>query len=164
MFNNFFQLHVCFKWWKFSSIVANFYQNNFILLTVSVSHEHSFWLTNDQKFLLFSDGWFWIVNFEYLGIRAFADQHSCADLLSISSTYCAQHFEEVAQSEEFMLLPIDQLASIMASDELNVSSEEEVYKASMEWINYDLANRKHLLPKVLQNVRFPLMTALFLVG
>ena len=63
-----------------------------------------------------------------------------------------------------MLLPIDQLASIMASDELNVSSEEEVYKASMEWINYDLANRKHLLPKVLQNVRFPLMTALFLVG
>ena len=52
----------------------------------------------------------------------------------------------------------------MASDELNVSSEEEVYKASMEWINYDLANRKHLLPKVLQNVRFPLMTALFLVG
>ena len=73
----------------------------------------------------------------FLGIRAFADQHSCADLLTISSTYCAQHFEEVAQSEEFMLLPIDQLMSIMASDELNVTSEEEVYKAAMEWINYE---------------------------
>merc|ERR1712130_73272 len=52
----------------------------------------------------------------------------------------------------------------MASDELNVSSEEEVFKAAMEWINFDLTGRKHLLSKVFQHVRFPLMSPLFLVG
>ena len=50
-----------------------------------------------------------------LGIRAFADQHSCSELLSISSTYTAQHFEEVSQSEEYLLLPIEQLVNILSS-------------------------------------------------
>ena len=49
------------------------------------------------------------------GIRAFADQHSCSELLSISSTYTAQHFEEVSQSEEYLLLPIEQLVNILSS-------------------------------------------------
>ena len=51
----------------------------------------------------------------FVGIRAFADQHSCSELLSISSTYTAQHFEEVSQSEEYLLLPIEQLVNILSS-------------------------------------------------
>ena len=99
-----------------------------------------------------------------LGIRAFADTHHCSELLNISSTYCAQHFEEVASNEEFKNLPLDQLIGILSSDELNVSCEEEVYRAAMEWISHDLTNRKSQLATVLKHVRFPLMTPVFLVG
>jgi len=99
-----------------------------------------------------------------LGIRAFADRHSCNELLNISQTYTAQHFEEVSQSEEYLLLPIEQLVNILSSDELNVKSEEDVFKAAMDWMNYDLAARKCHLQRVFENVRFPLMTAKFLVG
>jgi len=99
-----------------------------------------------------------------LGIRAFADQHSCSELLSISSTYTAQHFEEVSQSEEYLLLPIEQLVNILSSDELNVKSEEDVFKAAMDWIEYDLPARRIHLEKVFKHVRFPLMSAKFLVG
>ena len=63
-----------------------------------------------------------------IGIRAFADRHSCNELLNISQTYTAQHFEEVSQSEEYLLLPIEQLVNILSSDELNVKSEEDVFK------------------------------------
>ena len=70
----------------------------------------------------------------------------------------------MSQSEEYLLLPIEQLVNILSSDELNVKSEEDVFKAAMDWMNYDLAARKCHLQRVFENVRFPLMTAKFLVG
>ena len=37
-------------------------------------------------------------------------------------------------------------------------------KAAMDWMNWDLSTRKSHLQRVFENVRFPLMTAKFLVG
>ena len=84
--------------------------------------------------------------------------------MSISSTYTAQHFEEVSQSEEYLLQTIEQLVNILSSDELNVKSEEDVFKAAMDWISYDLDKRRQYLENVLKHVRFPLMSPKFLVG
>lgn len=44
-----------------------------------------------------------------LGIRGFADTHSCSDLLKSAHKYVLQHFVEVAKTEEFMLLPLKQV-------------------------------------------------------
>ncbi|XP_041130246.1 kelch-like protein 17 isoform X3 [Polyodon spathula] len=44
-----------------------------------------------------------------LGIRSFADTHSCSDLLKSAHKYVLQHFVEVSKTEEFMLLPLKQL-------------------------------------------------------
>ncbi|PKU32784.1 hypothetical protein llap_16913 [Limosa lapponica baueri] len=46
-----------------------------------------------------------------LGIRGFADTHSCSDLLKSAHKYVLQHFVEVSKTEEFMLLPLKQGAS-----------------------------------------------------
>ncbi|CDQ80391.1 unnamed protein product [Oncorhynchus mykiss] len=43
-----------------------------------------------------------------LGIRGFADTHSCSDLLKSAHKYVLQHFVEVSKTEEFMLLPLKQ--------------------------------------------------------
>lgn len=99
-----------------------------------------------------------------LGIRAFADTHSCHELLRIADKFTQHKFQEVMESEEFMLLPANQLIDIISSDELNVRSEEQVFNAVMAWVKYSIQERRPQLPQVLQHVRLPLLSPKFLVG
>ncbi|RWS03726.1 kelch-like protein diablo [Dinothrombium tinctorium] len=99
-----------------------------------------------------------------LGIRAFADTHSCQDLLMYADKYTQDRFQEVIESEEFLLLPKKQLVDIISSDELNVRSEEQVYNAIMAWVKYNVAERRQYLHDVLEHVRLSQLSAKFLVG
>lgn len=100
-----------------------------------------------------------------LGIRAFADTHSCRELLRIADKFTQHNFQEVVtESEEFLLLPVGQLVDIICSDELNVRSEEQVFNAVMAWLKYNVADRRQHLSQVLQHVRLPLLSPKFLVG
>uniref|UniRef100_A0A8C3EFX7 Kelch-like protein 20 n=1 Tax=Corvus moneduloides TaxID=1196302 RepID=A0A8C3EFX7_CORMO len=99
-----------------------------------------------------------------LGIRAFADTHSCRELLRIADKFTQHNFQEVMESEEFMLLPANQLIDIISSDELNVRSEEQVFNAVMAWVKYSIQERRPQLSQVLQHVRLPLLSPKFLVG
>ncbi|XP_062413567.1 kelch-like protein 20 isoform X2 [Pungitius pungitius] len=99
-----------------------------------------------------------------LGIRAFADTHACRELLRIADKFTQHNFQEVMESEEFMLLPSSQLIDIISSDELNVRSEEQVFNAVMAWVKYSIQERRLQLPRVLQHVRLPLLSPKFLVG
>jgi len=99
-----------------------------------------------------------------LGIRAFADTHACRDLLRIADKFTQHNFQEVMEHEEFLLLPLPQLIDIISSDELNVRSEEQVFQAVMNWIKYNMSERRGHLAHVLQHVRMPLLSPKFLVG
>lgn len=99
-----------------------------------------------------------------LGIRAFADTHSCRDLLRVADLFAQHNFQEVIDSEEFLLLPVDQLVDILSSDELNVKSEEQVYFAVIGWMKHNINERRAYLPQILQHVRLPLLGPKFLVG
>ena len=57
-------------------------------------------------------------------------------------------YVQVMESEEFLLLPVQQLIDIISHDELNVRTEEQVFKAVMQWVRYNLTERRGLLPKV----------------
>lgn len=85
-----------------------------------------------------------------LGIRAFADTHSCRELLRIADKFTQHNFQEVMESEEFLLLPVGQLVDIICSDELNVRSEEQVFNAVMSWLKYNVADRRQHLAQVKQ--------------
>ena len=61
---------------------------------------------------------------------------------------------QVMESEEFMLLPANQLIDIISSDELNVRSEEQVFNAVMAWVKYSIQERRPQLPQV-RHVCFP---------
>lgn len=98
-----------------------------------------------------------------LGIRAFADTHSCRELLKIADKYLQNNFIDVVESDEFLLLPVNQLLEIISNDELNVRCEEQVYQAVMNWIKYDLDERKQYLAQLMSNVRLPLLDTKFLV-
>uniref|UniRef100_A0A670YNE0 Kelch like family member 17 n=1 Tax=Pseudonaja textilis TaxID=8673 RepID=A0A670YNE0_PSETE len=104
-----------------------------------------------------------------LGIRGFADTHSCSDLLKSAHKYVLQHFVDVSKTEEFMLLPLKQVLDLISSDSLNVPSEEEVYRAVLSWINC-----KHLMKRwipwnshlsfLMKCVRLPLLSRDFLMS
>uniref|UniRef100_A0A4W5NSA7 Kelch like family member 3 n=1 Tax=Hucho hucho TaxID=62062 RepID=A0A4W5NSA7_9TELE len=61
-----------------------------------------------------------------LGIQAFADLHTCTQLLNQSHAYAEQHFSEVMLGEEFMGLSLQHVCSLISSDKLTVSTEEKV--------------------------------------
>ena len=52
------------------------------------------------------------------------------------------------ESEEFMLLPVNQLVDIISSEELNVQSEELVFNAIMAWVRFNVPERRQHLPTV----------------
>ncbi|NXO64822.1 KLH17 protein, partial [Phainopepla nitens] len=99
-----------------------------------------------------------------LGIRGFADTHSCSDLLKSAHKYVLQHFVEVSKTEEFMLLPLKQVLDLISSDSLNVPSEEEVYRAVLSWVKHDVDSRRQHVPRLMKCVRLPLLSRDFLMS
>ncbi|VDP23895.1 unnamed protein product [Soboliphyme baturini] len=89
-----------------------------------------------------------------LGIRAFADTHACRELLRIADKFTQHNFQEVMESEEFLMLPVGQLIEIISSDELNVRSEEQVFKAVMGWVRYNVQERRHFLSQAIESFVF----------
>ena len=53
------------------------------------------------------------------------------------SFFCSQeHFMEVIPNQEFLMLPADEVAKLLASDDLNVPSEEEVFHVCELYVTY----------------------------
>ena len=90
--------------------------------------------------------------------------YSCVDLENVSKRFIYQHFLEVVRTEEFFLLPEQDVVSLLKSDQLQVEQEEEVYEAAMSWLKYDLRNRAHCCCNVLSKIRFALLDKEFLLS
>ncbi|XP_001606539.1 kelch-like protein 5 [Nasonia vitripennis] len=97
-----------------------------------------------------------------LGIRRFADIHGCANLLKTANVYTNDHFMEVIKNQEFLLLSADDVATLLQSDDLNVSSEESVFDALLRWLEHDPKNRKQEASRLLAFVKLPLLSPTFL--
>jgi kelch-like protein 1/4/5 len=97
-----------------------------------------------------------------LGIRRYADIHCCSNLLKTANTYSNDHFMEVIKNQEFLMLSAEDVATLLQSDDLNVSSEESVYDALIKWLEYDLKNRKQEASRLLAYVKLPLLSPAFL--
>lgn len=99
-----------------------------------------------------------------LGIRCFADTHSCLTLQEAADVYAQQHYLEVLDSREFLELNSEDLATLLESEDLNVQSEEQVFESVMTWVKHDVDQRKKYLAAVLKHVRLPLLDRAYLVS
>ncbi|XP_063227513.1 kelch-like protein 5 [Bacillus rossius redtenbacheri] len=97
-----------------------------------------------------------------IGIRSFADFQGCMDLLASAHSYTTEHFMEVIRNQEFLLLAADEVAKLLASDDLNVPNEEFIFHALVSWIKHDEGNRKKDVSRLLSLVRLPLLSPAFL--
>lgn len=76
-------------------------------------------------------------------------------LLYVSAHFCWVHrFSTLCNQQEFLALPADKLVEIIRDDDLNVTTEETVYEALMEWVKYDMPARLTHVAQVMKCVRF----------
>ncbi|XP_072905619.1 kelch-like protein 18 [Hemitrygon akajei] len=97
-----------------------------------------------------------------LGVRQFAETMMCTVLYDSANSFIHQHFVEVSTSEEFLALPYEEVLELVARDELNVKSEEQVFEAVLAWVRFNRDNRENYLPQLLTKVRLPLCRPQFL--
>uniref|UniRef100_A0A8C9ZF00 Kelch like family member 12 n=1 Tax=Sander lucioperca TaxID=283035 RepID=A0A8C9ZF00_SANLU len=93
-----------------------------------------------------------------LGIRDFAETHTCLDLMQAAELFSQKHFSEVVQHEEFMLLSQTEVEKLIKCDEIQVDSEEPVFEAVLNWVKHNRKEREPYLPDMLEFVRMPLLT------
>ncbi|KAH7642303.1 kelch-like protein [Dermatophagoides farinae] len=99
-----------------------------------------------------------------LGIRKFADTHSCQELQVCSLKYALDNFQEVSLTEEFLSLSYEGIISLISDNHLNVADEETVYDATIRWIKHDSKSREIHFPTLLSHVRLPLIERNFLIN
>lgn len=92
-----------------------------------------------------------------LGIKQFADLHSCPELLKKANRFIVRKFMAVTAHEEFLQLPQPVLKEILENNHLHVDSEMQVYQAFMTWVNHDLESRAPAVFDLFDSIRISLI-------
>lgn len=87
-----------------------------------------------------------------LGFLTAAYQNNLPQLIESTTSFCLANFERIMDEEEFLKLDEDLLSKLLASDNLEVSSEEKVIEAIQLWLKYRESTE---LDTLLTHIRFP---------
>ncbi|XP_071799254.1 actin-binding protein IPP-like [Asterias amurensis] len=93
-----------------------------------------------------------------LGILCFARAHSCEDLAATCLAFACAYFAQVSELDEFLELSLEDIMTLLRSEELRVDREFEVFQAAMRWILHSPSERRKNLVQVLEPVRFPIIS------
>ncbi|XP_070536335.1 kelch-like protein 20 [Ptychodera flava] len=92
-----------------------------------------------------------------IGVYHFADMYSCIALKNTANRFLNENFMQVCEQEEFLQLSSDELLEVISREQLSVTSEEDIFEAAMNWINYDPDGRRTHLHPVLSSIRLGLI-------
>ncbi|XP_006017877.1 kelch repeat and BTB domain-containing protein 12 isoform X1 [Alligator sinensis] len=98
-----------------------------------------------------------------VGIYYFAKHIGAEDLSDQARRYLYRHFAEVSLQEEILEIEAQQLLSLIRSDDLNVSREENILDLVLRWVNHSRKSRSEHLIELLKQVRLVLVSPSFLV-
>jgi hypothetical protein len=68
-----------------------------------------------------------------------------------------EQFNTFRLEAEFLDIDIETILIILSSDDLNISSELDVFRAAIRWIAHNIMDRKQQLLKLMKCVRFPVL-------
>lgn len=98
-----------------------------------------------------------------LEIWNLADFHGCTELQDLVENFIRANFVAILKLDDFHSLSLKQMVRLFGHDKLNVPCESVVLFGALDWIKHDLDNRLAHVEKLLEHVRFPLMTRKFLM-
>ena len=84
------------------------------------------------------------------------------ELLKHNLCYIERCFTVVCETRNFIELDFTLVAKILASSELCIDSELEVFQAAEKWVNYDYEERSKHARDLLLKVRLPLLPSHYL--
>lgn len=88
-----------------------------------------------------------------LSIAALADEFNCDTLRAAADQFILQNFLDVSKYEEFKSLTCSHVVRLLSSNDINVSQEEQVFSAAMDWIDYRSQERMQYLSTILGCIR-----------
>ncbi|XP_077293722.1 kelch-like protein 25 isoform X1 [Arctopsyche grandis] len=86
-----------------------------------------------------------------------------SELIKKAMDLTLDNFETLHKTQDFLNLPASIVIEILKSDDLLVSTEEDVFNSVKLWVNHDDANRKNELTQLMGSVRLSLFSMKFLV-
>lgn len=64
-----------------------------------------------------------------------------------------EHFLDVVSGNEFKYMEVELLSEFLSSNKVNVDSEEDVFRALVIWMEFDLLNRLPHVQRLIQTIR-----------
>lgn len=92
-----------------------------------------------------------------------AEKFNSEELTNSSRKFIHLNFSTVAESEEFLNLPSDEVAKWISSDHIVISEEEDVFKILLKWVNQGKSQRGVKFGELFRHVRLTCMSRDFLV-
>ena len=83
----------------------------------------------------------------------FAKRYQCEELVSDATKFIYANFTNVAKTEQFLNMSSEEVNKWISSDDINVSSEEDVVKIILTWIDHDKSERKKYFADLFRQVR-----------
>lgn len=88
-----------------------------------------------------------------IGIHIFAEYYNLKDLNNLAIQTICKNFPKLSDGEEFRaILPFAKFKKILSMNNLQITSEEEVFESIMTWVSHN-ADRKIFIPSLMQHVR-----------
>ncbi|KAI9579394.1 hypothetical protein GQX74_004866, partial [Glossina fuscipes] len=97
-----------------------------------------------------------------LRILKLCDTPTFTSLYDSVHNYIVDHFDDLIEVEDLLLLSFDEIEKVIKDNQLNVKSEDNVYKAMLNWVKHDANNRKVHLAELMSHITLPLLSTQFL--
>lgn len=94
-----------------------------------------------------------------LGIWTLARSYAFEDLKEIAFPFVIDNFAELVGNEDFHGMNKSDLMELLENDELVVDSEEDVFNAVVDWVEFDSAKRKTDFADLVRGVRLHLLSS-----
>lgn len=80
-----------------------------------------------------------------LGMMAYAWRLGCTQLYKAARQVALSHFEAIQAEEDFLSLPKETVADLLASDDLAIPNDDLALEATMRWVSFDPTRGEHFM-------------------
>ena len=92
----------------------------------------------------------------------FADKYQCLELMGDSRGFINSNFSSVMKTDAFLKLDIAQVVKWVSSDDVTVTSEEEIFKGIVKWVTHKKCERESNFAELLSQVHLKSISRKFL--
>ena len=94
----------------------------------------------------------------------FAEKYQCEELVTNSRKFVLDNFASVTELDEFLNLEAEEVERWIASDEICIGAEEDVFKVILKWVEQNKGERKARFEELFRHVRLVLISRDYLLN